>query len=128
MTVTLYKNVEKALAKNEFVQDFMEDVLFVMEAVATVSLIEHKQDGHASIETAHGRIDHYLILNDERGQDAALSIEFGRAGYIDPETGEVWGAMEPLYILTNAANLPRKGKRVARVVRSRPSRRRAGRD
>jgi hypothetical protein len=125
--VVLYKNVEKALAKEPFVQGFLDDVVFVMESVATVSLIEHKQEGHAYIETAKGRVDRYLILVDERGQKAAMSIEYGRAGYIDPESGEVWGAMEPLYILTRAANLPKRRKVVKREVRRRPSRGRGGR-
>jgi len=111
----IYKSVggrklEKAIAITEEVQNELEAILFEMQARASVDLVEHRHDGHAQIEIDHGDVDWYLTLSDERGQKAALSIEFGRQAYVDPETGEEKGAMEGLYILHKATNLPRKRK------------------
>lgn len=122
MTVTLYRNIEKALARHGAVQSYLDELLFAMKAHADVELAAHRHDGHAAIDIARGRIDHYLVLTDERGQKAALSIEFGRAGYIDPETGATWGAMDGLFILHRVARLPRKRKALRREVRRRPGR------
>lgn len=38
----------------------------------------HRHDGHARIETDKGKVDHYVVLSDERGQKAAMTIEYGR--------------------------------------------------
>jgi hypothetical protein len=46
------------------------------------------------------------VLSDEHGQKAALSIEYGRAAHIDEKTGEEKGAMDGLYVLHRATNLP----------------------
>lgn len=77
---------------------------------------EHEANG-AKIEVSHGDVDWYISLVDPN----ALSIEFGRADYIDPDTHERWGGMEGTYILTDAANLPhkRQGKRTPRKERRR---------
>ncbi|MFC4089353.1 hypothetical protein [Micromonospora sp. GCM10011541] len=131
MSVVLYKNLERRVAKNDFVQSFMDDLLFEMEAIASADLVRHHQEGNAKIETAEGHVDRYLILADNtdgkaRGdsepKNTAASIEFGRAGYIDPDTGEVWGAMDGLFILANATNLPKRRKKLKRQVRRRPQR------
>ena len=105
------RKLTKIVAMQQDVRDFMEEVTFEIAVRAEEKLIQHKQDGHATIEVEEGDVDMYVVLDDTRGLDAALSIEYGRAGYIDPETGLIKGAMEPLYILTDAASLPRKKNR-----------------
>jgi len=45
---------------------------------ATRILGAHTAEGHSYIDTDRGNVDHYVILNDERGQSAAMSIEYGR--------------------------------------------------
>lgn len=50
------------------------------------------------VEVTRGRKDRYVWLSDERGQLAAMSIEFGRNP--DPETGE--GGSEGLHVLRDA--------------------------
>lgn len=111
--------VEEFVAHHVDVQEEVEARAFEVAARAEVLLMEHRQDGHASIDIEHGDIDWYVVLNDERGQDAALSIEYGRAGYID-QWGNNWGEMEGLYILARASNLPKKRKRLKRKRRDRP--------
>lgn len=124
-SIFIYKNVEKKLANHVEVQNELETRAWEIALRAEAELVAHKQDGHAQILLMRGDVDHYVVLDDTRGMDAAMSIEFGRAGYIDPETGIVYGAMEPLYILTNAASLPKKKKRLP-IVRRRLRRKRKG--
>jgi hypothetical protein len=106
------RKIAKIIALHEDVQDELDRRAFEIGIRAEELLIAHRQDGDAQINVEQGDVDRYVVLDDTRGLDAALSIEFGRAGYIDPETGNTVGAMEPLYILTQAANLPEKGKRM----------------
>lgn len=49
-------------------------------ARAAAVLAAHHHTGDSRIETEHGHIDHYVVLNDDRGQHAAMTIEFGRVG------------------------------------------------
>lgn len=129
MSVVLYKNAgERPLAKSRIVQDYLAEITFEMHAKADADLQQfHQHEGHAFVEVVHGDIDWYIVLNDERGQAAALSIEFGRAGFIDPETGELWGEMEGTYILRRATGIPSRRRKVKPEKRRRPSRRAAGR-
>lgn len=60
-------------------------------------------EGGSSTNT---ELDFLASLVDPEGN--AGSIEWGRAGYEDPDTGETWGAMEPTYVMTRAAGLPRR--------------------
>ncbi|GIF02225.1 DUF5403 family protein [Paractinoplanes rishiriensis] len=121
----IYRSTNRRLAKNAEVQAELERRAFEVAARAEVELIRHRQDGNAEIDIEHGRIDWYVILSDERGQKAALSIEYGRVGYTDPETGESWGAMEGLFILHRAAHLSPKSRAKIRVPL--PRRRKRGR-
>lgn len=102
------RKLTKLIALNEGVQAELERRTFEIATRAEVDLIEHRADGDAAIEVEHGDVDFYVILTDDRGQKAALSIEFGRAARIDPETGREKAAMEGLFILHNATHLPRK--------------------
>ncbi|WP_432482592.1 DUF5403 family protein [Kineococcus esterisolvens] len=102
------RKFEKAIALNEGVQADLEQRTFLMAARAEELLVQHHADGDSEIDVEHGDVDYYVILSDERGQDAALSIEYGRAGYID-QYGNEWGEMEGLYILHRAAHLSKRG-------------------
>lgn len=118
--------IEKFIGKVRPVQAELSERAFEIGVRAEQRLIDHRQDGHAYIEVdTFGNVDWYVWLNDENGDEAAMSIEFGRAGYIDVETKEVFGAMEGLFILTDAAHLSRKrGRRLPkeRVRVKRPRR------
>ena len=104
------RKLSKVIAENDGVQAQMEARTFEMAARAEVLLIEHRAEGHAQVEIDHGDVDWYVVLSDERGQKAALSIEYGRAAHTDPETGEEKRAMDGLFILHRATNLPKKRK------------------
>lgn len=97
--------IQEAIAHTEAVQEELMMRSWEIAMRAEANLVEHRQEGHARILLMRGDIDHYVVLEDE----AALSLEFGRAGFIDPDTGIVYDRMEPLFILTDAANLPKKG-------------------
>ncbi|AXQ61070.1 hypothetical protein SEA_HANK144_14 [Streptomyces phage Hank144] len=114
----IYQRTPKIVAQHAAVQDELERRTFEVAVRAEQILVEHRQDGHAEIDVEHGDIDYYVVLSDERGQKAALSIEYGReAGEYevrDPETGEMvtveYGAMEGLHVLAQASHLPKKRK------------------
>lgn len=92
-------------------------------------LRDHRVDGIAHIETEKGDVDSYVVLVDSNvtniedgDSNSALSIEFGRAGWIDQD-GKTWGEMAGLHILASAANLPKSGgKRSAKRRRDRAKR------
>ena len=116
----VYKSVKgrkltHLLATLDGVRDHLEARTFEMAVRAEEDLVTHRLEGHASIEIEHGDVDWYVVLTDERGQKAAMSIEYGRAGYIDPDedpqTRKVYGAMEGLYILHKATHIPRREKK-----------------
>lgn len=119
----LYKRVggrafEQAIALNDGVQAELEARAFEIGIRAEQLLVAHRQEGHAEIVIEEGDVDKHVVLSDERGQKAAMSIEYGRApGEIevtDPDTGERYmvetEGMEGLFILHRAANLPKKRK------------------
>ncbi len=97
------KKLEKFLALNEVVQDELEDSMNQIAGRASALLAMHRFDDHAAIETARGKVDRYVTLTDERGQKAAMSIEYGR------QPSERDRGMDGLFILHQAANLPKKG-------------------
>lgn len=112
---------EEFIAYLPGVQDEVDDRAIEIAQRAEALLADHHVENVAHIELAKGDIDAYVVLvdtnvtNDETSKsNSALSIEFGRAGFIDDD-GSVWGEMEGLHILTRAANLPKKsGPRAAR--------------
>lgn len=65
-------------------------------AAAKAILASHRHEGHSRIEVEDLGIDRMITLNDERGQKAAMTIEFGRRG------GGKNGAMEPVAPLRKA--------------------------
>jgi hypothetical protein len=101
--------VQKAIAHTQEVQEELMMRSWEIAMRAEANLVKHRQDGDAQILLMQGDIDHYVVLDDTRGMGAAMSMEFGRAGFIDPESGIIYDRMEPLFILTEAANLPKRG-------------------
>lgn len=114
----VYQRTPKIVAQHAAVQGELERRTFEVAVRAEQLLIEHRQDGHAEIGIEHGDIDYYVVLSDERGQKAALSIEYGRqAGQdirVNKKTGELevveWSDSEGLFILAEASHLPKKRK------------------
>ncbi len=103
------RKVEKALALLPEVQDELEDRTLEVAGRAEAILAEHHHDGDAYIDIEDGRVDWYVVLSDERGQAAALSIEFGREGHRNDD-GELVGQMDGLHILGRAAHLKGRGR------------------
>ena len=97
---------QEGLAHFGPVQDELEDRVRAMAVQARAELAQHRHEGHAQIEVEKGDIDRYLILSDERGLRAAMSIEYGRGPDDDGK-----GAMDGLYILHHAT-----GARVKRTM------------
>lgn len=101
--------------------------------IATVAdglLLDHHVEFIAHIEVESHDVDRFVCLvdsnvtNEESAtNNSALSIELGRAGYID-EHGQTYGEMEGLYILSTAARVPRKRGRIAKIYRPRNQQRR----
>lgn len=102
------KSMAEYIAATDFVQADLEERTFAMAVVAEELLLEHIDSGAAYIDIAHGDIDWFVVLSDERGQKAALSIEYGRQA--DKSRGI--SEMDGLFILARATNSPikRKGK------------------
>ena len=134
MAAHLYQKVagrkfEEFIALVDSVQFEVDSRAIEIGERADALLLDHRVDGIAHIELEKGDIDSYVVLvdseitNDETADsNSALSIEFGRAGWID-QNGETWGEMKGLEILTDAAHLPKaKGKRIPKRRRDRPSR------
>lgn len=90
------KKLEKVIAELPGVQAELDRQLFEAKVKAEAELKAHRHDGHSEIETEKGDIDRYLILSDDRGQKAAMSIEYGR------QATETNAGMEGLFILHKA--------------------------
>jgi hypothetical protein len=113
------KYINDKVSKHLTVQSYLDELTFAMLAKAQEGLVEHRRDGDATVERTHGRVDWYVVLSDERGQKAALSIEFGHGEYlrwVTPKNGDPYivtvPATQPTYILTNATRIPKKQRRV----------------
>lgn len=70
-------------------------------ANAINNLNRHHDQYHATIEYERWDTDRAIILSDERGQKAAMSMEYGRGPQFDGGRG----GMDPLSILHDAAGL-----------------------
>lgn len=109
------KGLEEYLAGMNATQWEVENRALEIGLRAENLLRDHRVQHIAHIEVDRGDVDAYVGLvdselsNDENAKsNSALSIEFGRQGFIDPDTGDEWGDMDGLYILTRAAHLKRK--------------------
>ncbi|MGW6745417.1 DUF5403 family protein [Streptomyces sp. NPDC055025] len=113
----MYAKTPRILSRHQDVQDELERVVFEIAVRAEEILVQHRADGDSSIEVEEGDVDKYVVLSDERGQKAALSIEYGRAAYTVTRKDkfgnefevEVPG-MDGLYVLATASGLPKKRK------------------
>lgn len=74
------RKINKIVAHHEDTQDELDHVVGLRGEIASAVLAAHVFEGHAYIEIEKGSVDRYLVLNDERGQLAAMTIEFGRTG------------------------------------------------
>lgn len=87
------KPIEDWLAHTRMVRAALKEEAAARAEVAEGLLAAHHHDGHAQIELQRGDLDWYVILSDERGLKAAMSIEYGRRGP---------GGMAGLFILHRA--------------------------
>lgn len=100
------RQLNRILAHNDGVQAALDDEVTARAMAAGRELAAHRHDDHARIEVERGDVDRFLILSDDRGLKAAMSIEYGRKPNSDGN-----GGMEGLMILHRAVGLKRKGKR-----------------
>jgi hypothetical protein len=94
--VILRPDTNSIIAHMDEVGNALDHHLFEMQVRAEEIMVSHIDEGHAFITTETGKVDRYLILNDERGKKAALSIEYGTQKTVlakEPE-GE-WHPMSP---------------------------------
>ncbi|NEA50454.1 DUF5403 family protein [Streptomyces sp. SID10815] len=111
------RKLTKVLALNEGVQAEVEARTFEIAVRAEEILKQHRAEGHSEILVEEGKVDKYVILSDDRGQKAAMSIEYGRAESVvvrEDRHGNKFldtiPEMDGLYVLATAANLPKKRK------------------
>ncbi|OII68277.1 hypothetical protein [Streptomyces sp. CC77] len=111
------RKIGKWLAVHDGVQAELTKRAFEIAVRAEEILVQHRADGHAEIDIEAGDNNRYVILSDDRGQKAALSIEYGREESIvvrEDKHGnkylDVLPAMDGLYVLATASNLPKKRK------------------
>ncbi|MEU5902164.1 DUF5403 family protein [Streptomyces venezuelae] len=118
----MYEKTNRVLARHQDVQDELERVTFEIAVKAEEILAQHHVDWHSRIEVEEGRIDKYVVLSDDAGQKAALSIEYGRKAYTvtrEDRDGNEYEVEVPatdgLYVLATASGLPKKRKGKVRV-------------
>lgn len=115
--------INGTIAHLDGVQAYMD--LFEEKAAAKAEalLAEHEatsdpwnpaEKGQASIETAKEGPDRYIILSDDRGRQAAVSIEYGHDAYdVYNEDGSFAyhvGKSDGTYILHKAVGITIKGR------------------
>ncbi|WP_327175470.1 DUF5403 family protein [Streptomyces sp. NBC_01335] len=111
------RKLEYLVAVLPGVQAAVDEARFEIAARAEALLLAHRLEGHATIDVVDGDVDKYVVLDDERGKKAALSIEYGRAASVvvrERADGTTYldtiPASDGLFILARAANLPKKRK------------------
>ncbi|WP_432006308.1 DUF5403 family protein [Streptomyces parvus] len=140
------KKITEVIASNDGVQGEIWARTFEIAARAEALLVQHRAEGIAKVDMLKGDIDGYVVLEDTnrtntgsgKGKaNSAASIEFGRSAYdveVVNDEGQVVdeytvGAMEGLYILTEASHLPKKRRavRTPKTVKIKRRRRSGGR-
>lgn len=104
----------------------MERYAFEIGIRAEELLLAHRAEGIAHIEVEEGGVDKYVVLADsntsnqrenksQQYANSAASIEFGRSAYTTTRKDKYGnefevevGAMDGLFILTQASNLPKR--------------------
>lgn len=76
-----------------------------MTTIAKRQLGRHRFEGHSEILHLKGDLDHYVVLSDDRGYGAAMSIEFGRDGSLFSEDGKPITPMDPVAPLRTALGM-----------------------
>lgn len=107
------RTIEAVAARHVDTQSVIRLTADEVAGIAETVLARHKHDGHARIDRLDGYIDSYVVLDDERGMKAAMSIEYGRADRLT-EDGELVGGMDgvaPLRIAAGMAKPTKKRKR-----------------
>lgn len=101
-----FKNVEEVVARHVTAQEALDKHALKLGIKAEKLLNQRasKRSGDSYIDIEKGHVDRYVVLNDERGYGAAMSIEYGHGPTNDNGTGSAPG----LWILHDAAGLPRK--------------------
>lgn len=107
---TVYRRVhgmklEKAMALTQEAQDGLDRKVANRARRAELILQMHRHAGHSFIEVTRGRVDRYIVLNDTRGQKAAMTIEFGRKGGNRDKNGRLVAPSEPVAALRRAVSL-----------------------
>jgi len=97
------EKIEHFLASMPGTQAHLTATANAIGAKARSTLARHRHDGHSFIHVTRGEIDRYVALNDERGQLAAMSIEYGRGPDMD---GYGAAIVHPGGILHDAAQIP----------------------
>lgn len=70
--------IQGAMGRVDVVQDRMKLEAMNGAERADALLKMHRVSGNSRIMVQHGKVDYYVILDDERGLKAAMSIEYGR--------------------------------------------------
>lgn len=97
------RKLTKIIALHETVQHRLDDIVLERAVVAEAILRSHEHTGASRITVEEGKIDRYVVLDDTRGQEAAMSIEYGRK--IKDEHGNVVGRTTPVRALHDAFGL-----------------------
>lgn len=110
------RKITEIIARTETAQRAVDDEAIYRAQIAA-GLLENEpkvRTGTSQISLDKGKIDAYVVLDDTRGLQAALTIEYGRqAMALNPRTGQPQSGMEGLFILHRAFNL-RRAKRPKR--------------
>lgn len=99
------EKLERVIARTAEAQAGLKKKAEYRAARAVLILSMHRAQGHSFIELKKGDIDYWLILNDTRGQKAAMTIEFGRKGGGRDSAGRLIAPSEPVAALRRATGL-----------------------
>lgn len=104
------RKLTEVIALTETAQRAVDDEA-IFRAQIAAGLLESEpkvRTGTSEITLDKGKIDAYVVLDDTRGLQAALSIEYGRGPIEDKLTGKTIPGTKGLFILHRAFNLRRK--------------------
>lgn len=90
--------IQRLVARTREVQVALSEEAANGARRARARLSSHRDSGDSFIEVEKGHIDRYVVLNDMRGQHAAMSIELGH--YVKTKDGLKW--VEGIHVLSRA--------------------------
>lgn len=99
------RKLEQLIALHQDVQTRVDDEARFAAMKAEALLLSHKHSGASRIEVAKGEIDSYVVLDDLRGLEAAMSIEYGRKAIepgVDPKLPNGQPGSAGLFVLHRA--------------------------